>query len=377
MGVPKPLDEIIIATPQDIVPSSKEMRVIGCTNPGGVRFTEGGKEYTSLMARIIEKPNIEWRGHIGSPYAIQGRDYRIKIMWERESRDVTINDSNSLITLELEERVRPLTISHLRLMESQDGIEFKISEKPTFFPQMPYEVFGVEDARITEFEQPIKFENELYRFLMTYVACSEDYGVCTAFAATNDCRSYVRLPKGSPDIVFFSTSKDVVLFPRKFPNPRTGEMEYLALTRPMGAAYMVPSMFLSYSKDLIQWGDHKLLVRGDERGHVGAGPPPIEVEDGWLIIYHQHRHLLDRSKEYIGTEILVDKHNPLKILKKSREFLEPHLEIPVQSIVPKVTFPSAAALHGDNIFIYSGEEDAAIALHIYRLQDLMDFLEPV
>jgi len=188
----------------------------------------------------------------------------------------------------------------------------------------------------------------------------------------------VRLPKNNPSIIFFAPSKDIVLFPKKFLNSRTGREEFLALTRPSGSAgYMVPSIFLSYSNDLIHWGDHKCLIKGDEKGHVGAGPTPIECKEGWLIIDHQHRYLKDGTKEYIGRAFLVDKNNPLKILKKSEEFLEPHMEIQEKTIIKNVTFPNAAVIKDGKIFIYTGEEDTVTAVHIYKLDEFMDFLKPV
>jgi len=379
MATPKPVEEVLIGRPEDIVPSSDDMQVIACINPGGTLFREGDKEQTYLLVRVIEKTKTEFPGHIASPRAIQNEtgNYEIRLDWERKGIDARPNDPYSLQIIGPEERVRLTTISHFRLMESEDGIEFKISDQPTFFPLTKYEEFGVEDPRIIRFDRAVDIDGETYGYLMSYVACSEDYDICTAFALTNDFKSFVRLPKHSPKIIFSSPSKDVVLFPKKILNPRTGEEEYLALTRPVGwGGYMVPSIFLSYSKDLVQWGDHILLVKGDEKGHVGAGPPPIEVEEGWLLIYHQHRHLPDGREQYVGRALLVDKDNPSKILRNSGEVLEPHMDIHVGGSSRNITFPSAATLSEDRLFIYSGEEDLVVAVHVYELADFMDFLEP-
>jgi predicted GH43/DUF377 family glycosyl hydrolase len=380
MGVPEPIIEKIIFTNSDITPSKSDLEVIGCCNPGGVLFKRYGEDIIYLLIRVIEKKKKEaFPGHIGSPRALINSD-KYDILWEyeREEKDANYDVPYSLVTTENEERIRPTTISHFRLAESRDGINFKIHNTPIFFPNTNYEEFGIEDARITKLDEPISIDNETYEYIITYVACSENYDVCTAFCATNDFIKFTRLPKNNPGIIFSPPSKDVVLFPKKFFNPRTKRKEFLALTRPIGQArYMVPSIFISYSHDLFQWGDYQLLIKGDEKGHVGAGPTPIELNEGWLIIDHQHRHLKGDKKEYIGRAYIIDKENPLKILKKSEEFLEPHLHIPGKPIVDNVTFPSAAIIREDKLYIYTGENDAAVAVHVYKLEDFIKFLKKV
>lgn len=380
-GVPKPLEERVIFMPRNIPPSDQTLEVIGCCNPGATLFKKNDKDNVYLLVRIIEKrkESEAFLKHLGSPRAkIDGKEYEVIWEYEREDRDAKYNSPHSLKTTEFEEIVKPTTISHLRLAESEDGINFKISDKPSFFPQTAYEEYGVEDARITMFNEEINLGKNSYKNIFTYVACSKDYDVCTAFCATNDFNDFIRLPESNPNIIFLAPSKDVVLFPKKFLNSRTETEEFLALTRPNSTSgYMVPSIFLSYSSDLFHWGDHRLLIKGDEKGHVGAGPAPIELEEGWLIIDHQHRHLKDGSKEYVGRAFLIDKQNPFKILKKSEELLEPHLEISCEPVVNNVTFPSGAILKDDKLYIYTGENDAVVAVHIYNLGNFMDFLKVV
>ncbi|MDD5191764.1 MAG: hypothetical protein PHH54_05260 [Candidatus Nanoarchaeia archaeon] len=379
MGVPKPIEERVIAIPEKIKSSNENLKVISVCNPGATLFSDDKGEKIYLLLRVMEKTNDEFPGHIAAPRAIKNSrgEYEIRWEWERANKDANCDDK-VLMIVEPEERKRPTYISHFRLAESKDGINFKISEKPTFFPREKYEEFGIEDARITKLEDGVNIGGKNYKHLISYVACSGEQDVCTAFSVTNDFKNFVRLPKKNPAPIFFSPSKDVVVFPKKIKNPRTGEYEFAALTRPYGqAGYMVPSIVLSRSKDLIQWGDHQLFIKGDEKGHVGAGPAPLECEDGFLIIDHQHRHHQDGTKEYIGRAYLVDKRDPSKILKRSDEILEPHLKIENAPFVNNVTFPSGAIIKGDNLFIYTGENDVATAVYVYKFKDFMDFLSPV
>jgi len=168
MGVPRPINETIIARPKDIVPSSDDIGVVGVCNPGGTVFTEVGKEKIYLLLRVIEKTKSRFSGHIAFPKAIPSKngDYKVRWEWERIDKDVISENPSSLTTIELEQKVRPTYISHFRLAESEDGINFRISEKPTFFPQMGYEEFGIEDARITKFNEGINIHGEFYKHML-------------------------------------------------------------------------------------------------------------------------------------------------------------------------------------------------------------------
>lgn len=50
-------------------------------------------------------------------------------------------------------------------------------------------------------------------------------------------------------------------------------------------------IWAAYSDDLIRWGEpHCVMFEGAgpawDRLRIGAGPPPLELEQGWLLIYH-------------------------------------------------------------------------------------------
>ena len=161
-------------------------------------------------------------------------------------------------------------------------------------------------------------------------------------------------------------------------NPRSGEEEYAAITRPTGSIrYMVPSIFLFTSSDLYHWEDHGILIEGTEKGHVGVNTPPIELENGWLIIYHQHRHRDDGEREYIVSLKLFNR-DISRLLKEADVFMDPHMDAQKKGIVDNVVFPGAAILHEDErLFVYAGGADRVTTVHIYKLNNIMDFLKPV
>ena len=77
-----------------------------------------------LLLRVTEGPSIDFSDHIAFPRAIPNNKnkYIVRWEWERLGKDAKLNGPNSLVTVESEERVKPTSISHFRLAESEDGL---------------------------------------------------------------------------------------------------------------------------------------------------------------------------------------------------------------------------------------------------------------
>lgn len=379
MGVPKPLDEFLVAGPSDIKPLQEDMCTRGVCNPGAT-IIDGTP---LLMLRVISVRSVEddsfEKKHIASPRALFD-PFRIRWDFERLEIDAVVNSPYSLLTLGNEEMVRPTSFSYVGVAigeNSEFGKKFSIEGNKRFLPEFEHEEFGIEDPRITKFYEPVRVDGISYSYLISYVSLSENHDISTSFALTEDFKHLQRLPFKDPRPIFFAPSKDVAVFPKKFYDNDLGREIYYALTRPNGTGYMVPSIYLSKSPDLVHWGSHKLLVKGDEKGHVGAGIPPIEVEDGWLIIDHQHRHLADGTKEYVGRAYLLDRENPLKILRKSDEILEHRLnsrDFGVEPIVENVVFPSGGFYNDGKLYLYSGLDDAVVVGSIFDYDNFIFYL---
>ena len=83
-----------------------------------------------------------------------------------------------------------------------------------------------------------------------------------------------------------------------------------------------PEMWVARSPDLIHWGRHECLHGGGaewETGRVGAGTPPVRVDDGWLEIYHGNRQPTRPGEVgmYSTGVFLLDGDNPSKILRRT------------------------------------------------------------
>jgi predicted GH43/DUF377 family glycosyl hydrolase len=172
-------------------------------------------------------------------------------------------------------------VSHLTAARSSNGATvWQIDELPTFSAdpeKYPEELWGVEDARIVRLEA-------LDGFAVTYTAYSRA-GPLVALARTRDFHTFERHgPIMSPE------DKDAAFFPRRFGG------RWALIHRPVpniGGAKA--NMWLSFSPDLHNWGDHSVLLEARDgawwdAGKIGLSTRPIETSDGWLVIYHGVRN---------------------------------------------------------------------------------------
>ena len=163
----------------------------------------------------------------------------------------------------------------------------------------------MEDPRITEINGA---------YYITYVGVSKKTGVCTALALTKDFKVFERL-----GIIFPMENKDIVLLPEIIND------YYVAYHRPVGGhPFAKPNMQISFSPDLIHWGQHKFLM-GTRDGYwddhkLGAGPPPIKTDKGWLEIYHG---VLKKEDDVVGVycagAALFSLEEPGKLIGRSKE----------------------------------------------------------
>ncbi len=105
------------------------------------------------------------------------------------------------------------------------------------------------------------------------------HGTTIGIAYTTDFKEWVQLEDAC-----YPVARNGVLFPRKVND------EYLLLIRPCDRGHTpYGDIFLSHSKDLTYWGKHRFVmkpVKNWEMTKVGAGPTPIETDEGWLMFYH-------------------------------------------------------------------------------------------
>lgn len=244
--------------------------------------------------------------------------------------------------------------------ESEDGFNFIADKAPFMVPSTEgvfkeYEEFGVEDPRII-------FLNGEY--LITYSAYSRN-GVRIGLAKTTDFKTVHRI-----SLITEADYRNVVIFPEMFKGL------YARLDRPHSE--ISPwSIWISYSPDLIYWGESKLIMKPcqyhwDEM-KIGPGAPPIKSPRGWLHIYHGVFPTMDGCVYRLGVA-LHDIHDPSTIIAVGDEWiLQPEEVYEVTGYVHNVVFCCGAVPEDDgNIKIYWGGADSVMCVGTANIEQLVD-----
>lgn len=348
------LDTRLLLRPEDLPASRADFEVVGAFNPGAVRV---GDEVV-LLVRVAERPRERRPGFTALPRWDHAEG--LVIDWAPNGEVEPLDPR--VVRRKADGLVRLTFISHLRAVRCGDGRAVREITNVAFRPRSEVEEFGVEDPRITEIDG---------RYYFTYVAVSR-HGPATALASTTDFQTFER-----HGVLFCPENKDVVLFPDRVAGA------FAALHRPLcGTPFTRPEMWVAHSPDLIHWGSHRPLnlPGGDWRsGRVGAGAPPIRVDDGWLEIYHGNRQP-ERAGEigaYYGGALLLDPYEPARVLRHTPEpFLVPEADFEREGFVPNVVFPTGVVADSDTLLIYHGAADACTAFAEFSLPELLDALVP-
>lgn len=256
--------------------------------------------------------------------------------------------------------------SHLRngrsiigIAESEDGYNFNVRPKPFLTPGknglfLIYEEFGVEDPRICKIKD---------NYYITYSAYSK-HGVRIVLAKTKNFNSIEKI-----SFITAADYRNLVLFPEKF-NDR-----YIRIDRPHSK--ISPwSMWISYSPDLIHWGDSELIIKPvqyhwDEM-KIGPGATPFKTDEGWLNIYHGVFPTMNGSVYRLGVA-LHDLDNPAKIIGVADNWiLQPEDKWEITGYVSNVVFTCGAVPENDGtVKIYWGGADSVMCVGTAIIKELV------
>ena len=254
---------------------------------------------------------------------------------------------------------------------------------------------GTEDPRVTWIEA-------LGLHVMSYVAYGP-LGPRPALAVSADVRTWRRLgpvhfvyqPDLDADLNLFP-NKDVVFFPEPVPGPggvpsiamlhrpmwdlswvRAGEGVHL----PAGVTDDRPGIWISYvpladvladvtnlvnqhSSTLVAMPEHEF-----EALKIGAGPAPIRIDEGWLLIHHGVQgvltHGVDQQERvhYSAGAMILDAADPSKVLARtSVPILAPETAAETCGTVPNVVFPTATEMVDGVRYVFYGMADSSIGV---------------
>lgn len=289
-------------------------------------------------------------------------------------------------------------ISTIGYCQLKDNKIVKRLKKPVLFPEYDYEKNGVEDPRIV-------FLNGIYYLFYT---AYDGQNALAAYATTRDLVNFKKHGVISPQLSYTDAmdlirnkdipqryfhyerrtkqyygvdvllwDKDVFIFPKKINNlfwlvHRI--MPGIQIATFKNFSELTPSYWHKYLKTFEL---HTLLYpryRFENR-KIGGGCPPIETEDGWLIIYHAVENT-SFGKIYHAAAALLDLKNPLKVLGRLKEPLfSPMASWEKSGITDNVVFPTGAVVRDKRLYIYYGAGDTLIAAKSVDLTELLTQLK--
>ena len=163
-------------------------------------------------------------------------------------------------------------------------------------------------------------------------------------------------------------NRNATSFPRRF------DGRLLLLHRPMT---MAENIWLSFSYDKIHWYDHKEILKARpgywDDAKVGVAGPPIELEEGWLLIYHG---VEAKTWTYRLGCALLDKHDPEIVhWRCDKPILEPvedyecssgtqNTAFSPLSGTPNVVFSCGAVVVENKLVLYYGAADKVIGVAV-------------
>jgi len=250
---------------------------------------------------------------------------------------------------------------NLHVGHSDDGIHWNIADEPIdwhFEKDEHTEFVHRYDPRVVWLED---------RYYITW--CNGYHGPTIGIGYTYDFETFTFLENA-----YLPYNRNGVLFPRKING------KYAMLSRPSDTGHTpFGDIFYSESPDMVHWGKHRWVMgprnwRWDST-KTGAGPIPIETNEGWLMIYHGVLTSCNGFVYSMGAALL-DLEEPWKVMYRTAPYLiSPQMQYECVGDVPNVVFP-CAALHDaetGRIAVYYGAADTVTGLAFGYVDDIVQF----
>ena len=254
---------------------------------------------------------------------------------------------------------------NLHAGRSADAVSWELDHEPIAFvaadgrvPEIQQGFEHAYDPRVTWLED---------RYYVTW--CNGYHGPTIGVGYTHDFESFHQLENA-----FLPFNRNGALFPRRVAG------SYAMLSRPSDGGHTpFGDVFYSESPDLVHWGRHRHVLApvplSWQSTKVGAGPTPIETDDGWLVLYHGVLTSCNGFVYSMGVALL-DLEEPWKVLARGRDYLlSPQVPYEQVGDVPNVVFPCAALVDptADRVAIYYGGADTVVCLAYAVLSELAAF----
>jgi beta-1,2-mannobiose phosphorylase / 1,2-beta-oligomannan phosphorylase len=335
-----------LLSPEDLKASTAGLEITCLLNPGVFQFD--GK--TWLLVRVAERP-AQKENNISFPILTEKGTIEI-IEIKKDDPELNANDARVINYKGVDYLT---TLSHLRLLCSDDGVKFY---EPQGYPLLSGEgglqFFGIEDCRVSLLE-------DIYYLTFTAVSAN---GVGVGLRTTVNWRNFQ-----SHGMMLPPHNKDCAIF-----EERINGLFY-ALHRPSSVDIGGNYIWITSSPDGLHWGNHKCIIRTREgmwdSARVGAGAAPIKTEKGWLSIYHG----ANREHQYCLGAFLMDLDDPSKVIARTTDpIMAPSADYELTGFFGHVVFTNGHVVNGDVITIYYGAADEFVCGAHFSLEEILSLL---
>lgn len=334
-----------LLAPADLRPSTDGLEITCLLNPGVFRF----ENKTWLIVRVAERPAQK---DDSLSFPVLTKEGAIQIM-EIDKNDPALKATDARV-INYKGKDYLTTLSHLRLLCSDDGISFH--EPPGYPPMMgegALQTFGIEDCRVTFLENT---------YHLTFTAVSEN-GVGVGLKTTTDWKNFQ-----SYGMILPPHNKDCAIFEEKINGL------YYMLHRPSSVDIGGNFIWLAESHDGLHWGNHKCLIKTRDHSwdsaRVGAGAAPVKTDKGWLEIYHG----ANEANQYCLGAFLMDLQDPSKVIARTEgPIMVPSESYELTGFFGNVVFTNGHILQpdGDTITIYYGASDEVVCGARFSINEIL------
>jgi predicted GH43/DUF377 family glycosyl hydrolase len=221
------------------------------------------------------------------------------------------------------------------------------------FPMSADESRGIEDLRMVRF---VEDDGSIVHY-GTYTAYN-GFRTLPMMMCCHDFRRFeIHSLNGSAAL-----NKGMALFPRRIGG------NYVMCSRIDGE-----NLFISYSDNVYFWEHADRLIAPKfpwELMQIGNCGSPIETPAGWLLLTHG----VGPMRCYAIGAMLLDLHDPLKVVGHLREPLIAPLGEEREGYVPNVVYTCGAMVHANHLLIPYAQADKSSGIAAVELSRLLDRL---
>lgn len=278
-------------------------------------------------------------------------------------------------------------------------------DHPIMVPENPWEKHGTEDPRIVAIDGIYYLTYVAYdgkEAKVAYATSSDlvhftKHGLITPTIPYREVGSIFEKLSVNPEYLRFAgffletggkdsnlIEKNAMLFPKKM----NGKFAMLHRIHP-GIQLILFDDFAELTDDYwrlyLEQLDKWIVLEPQypwEGQNLGAGPPPIETEKGWLLLYNC-RYQAEGKRSFTETEhlayavgaALLDSDDPTKVLARlPQPLFVPKEDWEKVGRVNNVVFATGTYVDGGRLYILYGAADRCIGAKSLILSDLLDEL---